>query len=79
MIGPKLEASRVAAAATIDFPQLSLQVQAPDLRIIGQFIAVQGEAFNDGVEDRLSHKGAMKRALGFNGRRLFAGHSGGEE
>lgn len=67
MLWPELEATDAAATAAIDFPQLGLQVQAPDLRIIGQFVAVKGQAFNNGVEDGLSHERAMKRALGLDG------------
>jgi hypothetical protein len=67
VLGPELEATDATATTTVDFPQLGLQMQAPDLRVIGQFIAVQGQAFNDGIEYRLSDKWAMKRALSLDG------------
>ena len=67
MFGAKLEATDVTATATIDFPQLGLQMQAPDLRVVGQLIAVQRQAFNNRVEDGFSGERTMERALGFDG------------
>ena len=67
MLGPELEATDATATTTVDFPQLGLQMQAPDLRVIGQFITVQGQAFNNSVEYRLSDKRSMKRALSLDG------------
>ncbi|MNP51141.1 hypothetical protein D3C76_1454400 [compost metagenome] len=79
MLGMELETTRVAATATVDFPQLGLQVQAPDLRIISQLVTMHRQAFNDGIEDGFSHERTMKRALGLDCRRLLTGHAGGKQ
>jgi hypothetical protein len=79
MLGGELKTTRISTPPTIDFPQLGLQVQTPDLRVIGQLIAVQSQAFNDGIEYRFGHERTMKRALGLDGGGLFTGHSGGEQ
>ena len=67
MLRPVIETTDATATAPIDFPQLGLQMQAPDLWVIGQFVAMQGQAFNDGVEYRLSRKRARKWALSLDG------------
>ena len=62
----------------IELAQVCLQVQAPYLRIVGQFIAVQGQALHDGFQHIFCDERPREGPLGLDGRGLLAGHSGGK-
>jgi hypothetical protein len=52
---------QVATPLTVDPSQLRLQVQAPDLRVFGHLVPMQGQAVDNGIEHRLGHQWPMKR------------------
>ncbi|NON23203.1 hypothetical protein G9Q07_28420, partial [Klebsiella pneumoniae] len=48
----KLVIPQIPTPLTIDPPQLRLQMQTPDLRILGHLIPMQGQAVDNGIEYR---------------------------
>ena len=75
----KLVIPQIPTPLTIDPPQLRLQVQAPDLRVISDLITMQGQAVDNGIEHRLGDQWTMEWSLSLDGRRLLSLHPGSEE
>ncbi|SPO53233.1 protein of unknown function [Pseudomonas sp. JV551A1] len=75
----KLVIPQVPTPLPVDPPQLRLQMQTPDLRILGHLIAMQGQAVDNGIEHRFGHQRPMERPLCLDRGGLFTGHAGGEQ